>query len=67
MNIKALRLLANLTQSELAARLGISRTAVVAWEKGASSPPAAKLPKLAKIFNCTIDELFSESEDDAKS
>lgn len=57
-NLKTLRVAANLSQSELAKELGISRTAVSKWEHGVRFPSTEKLMKLAKIFGCTIEELL---------
>lgn len=58
MRIKELRMARNMTQDELAKRLDISRTTVTMWEKGSAFPRAELLPKLARVLNCKIDELF---------
>lgn len=60
MNIKTLRLNKRLTQGQLATLLEVDQTAVSQWETGVSAPRADKLPELAKILGCTIDELFTE-------
>lgn len=60
MNIKTLRLNKRLTQGQLATLLEVDQTAVSQWETGVSAPRADKLPELAKILGCTIDELFIE-------
>ncbi len=52
------RRLNGLTQKELAERLGVSTQAVSKWEQQLSCPDVLLLPKLAKIFRITIDELF---------
>ncbi|MBU5677883.1 helix-turn-helix domain-containing protein [Alkaliphilus sp. MSJ-5] len=57
-NIKALRIQSNLTQEDLALKLNISRSTVSMWETGESLPRSSKLQELAKILNCSIDELF---------
>lgn len=49
---------AGLTQADLAAKVGVCRTAVVAWESGKSYPPASKLPAIAAALHCTIDDLY---------
>ena len=59
MNLKEKRVLANITQTELAERMGVSQTAIALWENGRAMPSSDKLPMLAKIFGCTIDELFA--------
>ena len=58
MKIKELRLSKNLTQEDLAKKLIVDRSAVAMWETGKAMPRADKLPELAKILGCTIDELF---------
>ena len=46
------------TQSEVAAILGVRPTAVSKWENGRSKPRADKLPILAKLYGCSIEELL---------
>ena len=66
MDIKSKRLSLNMTQIELACVLGVSRSSLAMWETGKSFPRAELLPKLAKILNCSIDELLSEPEEKSK-
>ena len=63
MSIKTVRESKNLTQQYIANELGISRTSVAMWETGEAMPRADKLPELAKILGCTIDDLFAEESD----
>lgn len=58
MNIKRLREAAGMTQAELADKIGVTQPIVASWETGVKNPRAAKLPKLAQILGCTIDDLF---------
>ena len=53
----------NLTQLELADKMGISFQAISGWERGISMPDISKLPELAQIFNVSIDELIGEKSD----
>ena len=62
MSLKELREHAGLTQIDLANRLCVNRSTVSMWEIGKSNPRADLLPKLAKILNCSIDELFDKAE-----
>lgn len=55
--IKTLRLAADMTQAELAERLGVTRATVTQWESGWSQPRMGKVQKLAEIFNISISEL----------
>ena len=58
--ISELRKKANMTQVELADRLGISFQAVSNWERGNSMPDISKLPELAEILDVSLDELLGE-------
>ena len=62
MNLKRLREAKDMTQAELAAAAGVAQSAVGNWESGIRMPTADKLPKLAAILGCTIDELFKKEE-----
>lgn len=57
-NIKEFRLRKGFTQEAFAEVLKTKRSTVAMWESGQSVPRADKLPELAKILDCTIDELF---------
>ena len=58
-NIKQLRENANLTQQQLSENLNVDRSTIAKWETGEAMPRADKLPELAKIFGCSIDDLYS--------
>lgn len=59
-NIAELRRRCNMTQMELADKMGISFQAVSNWEWGNSMPDISKLPELAEVFGVTIDQLLGE-------
>ena len=63
-NIKKAREKVGLTQQELANELGVVQSTVAMWETQSSLPRADKLPALAKVLGCTIDELLKEGESD---
>ena len=56
--IKELREKQNLTQSGLAKKLNITRSAVNAWEMGISIPNVEKLVELSSLFNVSVDYLL---------
>ena len=58
--IAELRRKCDMTQMELADRMGISFQAVSNWERGNSMPDISKLPELAEVFGVTIDQLLGE-------
>ena len=61
--IAELRKAQNMTQMELADAMGVSYQAVSNWERGNSMPDISKLPELVEIFDCSIDELLSDSQE----
>ena len=61
--IAQLRKSHNMTQLELADKIGISFQAVSNWERGNSMPDISKLPELASLFNVSIDELLGEKSE----
>ena len=55
----------NLSQEELAEKLGVSRQAVSKWERSEASPDTDNLIALAKIYDLSLDELvFGEREEE---
>jgi transcriptional regulator with XRE-family HTH domain len=61
--IRALRENAELTQAELAERVGVSEKVVSKWECGETKPSAEILPALADAFDISIDALFDHHHD----
>ena len=51
-----------LTQEELAQHMGISPQAVSKWENDQTCPDISALPKLARLFDVTVDELLEGKE-----
>ena len=56
--IRQLRFKAQLTQEQLAEKLGIGPQSVSKWENAVAMPDITTLPLLAEIFGVSIDELF---------
>lgn len=52
-----------LTQEEVAKKIGVHQTAVSFWESGKTFPSVKMLPKLARLYGCTVDELLSWKEE----
>lgn len=53
---------AGLTQVQAAAAIGVAQGTISMWETGQTHPTGEKLPKVAEVYNSTIDELFEEEE-----
>lgn len=51
-----------LTQSELAERLGVSAQSVSNWCKGTKSPRMDKVDAMCKIFHCKRSDLIEEKD-----
>lgn len=63
--IQNLRNKNNFTQEQLANKLNVDRSTIAKWETGEAMPRADKLPEIAKILGCTIDDLFKSEEEGA--
>lgn len=57
-----LRIKANLTQKQLAIKLGITNKAVSKWENGKAKPTTDILKKLSILFNISIESLLQIRE-----
>ncbi|MGW5679622.1 helix-turn-helix transcriptional regulator [Streptomyces sp. NPDC003860] len=56
--VRTERAVARLTQADLADRVGVSRTAVASWERGATRPDGERIPAVARALDKSLDELF---------
>jgi len=56
--VKVERARHNLTQSDLAEKLGVSRQSIHAIEKNKFNPSVTLAIKMAKYFNVTVEYLF---------
>ena len=58
MKIKELRQKNNISQTELAKKLGVSQKSISNYEKGLTDPDIKTLMKLAECFHTTVDNLI---------
>lgn len=58
--IKTLRLSRNMTQSELAEKLNVTKSTVSSYENDSRQPSYEVLIKIASLFNITIDSLLMD-------
>ena len=56
--VKLLRESNNLTQNDVAKRLGITRSSVNAWEMGISVPSTMYIVELARLFSVSADYIL---------
>ena len=57
--IKYHRERAGMSLEQLACMIGVRQSTVAMWETQKNFPRSDKLPLLATVLHCTVDELFS--------
>ena len=57
--VSLLRQEKNLTQEELASRVGVTRQTIIALEKGNYVPSVLLAFKIAKVFKIEVDKIFT--------
>ncbi|ALG10019.1 helix-turn-helix transcriptional regulator [Kibdelosporangium phytohabitans] len=63
--IKALRFAnGEMTQADLAARIGVTRQTVIAIERGRYSPSLEMAFQIARVFKAPLDDVFQYPGDD---
>lgn len=60
--IKEYRKATNMTQAQLAEKLGVSRQSIVRFENGACEPRLSELKKMSVLFGCKIDDLSNPTQ-----
>ena len=66
-NLVQLRKRLNMTQEELAEKVGVSRQAVAKWEAGETSPDLEKARLLAEALGVSLDDLTNYEPGDSDS
>ena len=61
-NIRKYRKANNLSQEELAERLGVSRQSISLWETGKTQPSIDMLANLASAVDVSVDALLAATE-----
>ena len=61
--LKKLRKQAQLTQVDVAEKLGISQPAYASWERGVKKPTQENLVKIAQVLNVSVDYLVGNLEE----
>lgn len=60
-NLKKIRKDNNLSQEDLAEKLGVSRQSVSKWESGQAYPEMDKVIQICNLFNLNIDDLLNQN------
>lgn len=63
-NLRVQRAILNITQAELAERIGVSRQTINTIEAGKYVPSTVLALKLAKVFKATVEEIFLLEQND---
>ena len=64
--LKELRKQSGLSQEKLAEKLGVSRQAVTKWERDSGVPDIDNIMAISKLFDISMDELFSNERSEKK-
>lgn len=62
-NLRGERCRQDLTQEELADKLGVSPATVRQWEAGTTKPSAANLLAMSDMFGCSVDYLLQRTDE----
>jgi putative transcriptional regulator len=65
-DLKVYRAMEDLTQGELAERVGVSRQAINSIETGKYDPSLELAFKLAEEFDCQIEDIFEYEHEDGE-
>ena len=62
MSFRKAREAAGLSVAEVMKSLSVSDAAVYQWETGVNMPTTKRLPEIAKLYGCSVDELLREDD-----
>ncbi len=66
-NLRALRFAhGEMTQAELADRIGVTRQTIIAIEQGRYSPSLEMAFQIARLFKVPLDEVFQYPDEETK-
>ena len=63
MSFRSARLAAGLSVRQVIEKLKVTDAAVYMWETGTQAPRASRLPEIAELYGCTVDELLKKEDD----
>ena len=62
MSFRGAREKAGMSANKAAQAIGVSRAAISVWESGKGMPLSENLLKLAKLYDCSVDDLLRKEE-----
>lgn len=62
-NLYSLRKINDMSQEDVAEKIGVSRQAVAKWEAGVTTPDIVNCIALAELFGVSLDDLVNYSQD----
>ena len=62
MGFKTMRIKSGKSVLDVQKALDVSDATVYYWENGTTRPTVSNLMKLAKLYDCSVDELLMEEE-----
>ena len=67
LKLKEIRTAHNLSQTQLAEKIGVKPHTVSQWESGARTPDILTVNNIAKVLDCSIDDLIMKGGDDSNA
>ena len=67
LNIRKIRERKKISQGSLAALIGVTQAAVSQWESGKTTPTAQNIIDLARILDCTTDDILIADKEDERN
>ena len=64
LNIRKIRKRKKISQGSIAALIGVTQAAVSQWESGKTTPTAQNIIDLARILDCTTDDILITDKED---
>lgn len=59
-NLRAFRAKADLSQEEVARKIGVNPSSIINWESGKNIPSFEKVCSLAALYGVSVDEIRGE-------
>lgn len=67
LNIRKIRKRKKMSQKSISALIGVTQAAVSQWESGKTTPTAQNIIDLARILDCTTDDILITDKEDERN